>query len=219
MAQPLEPESEIVSAMPMQPRTRLPEVPIAHEPETLPRGRSRFATRAAPIAGAALAPPAPTVTAVEEQAAAMSGALRLLRAGERQPAIEQLRLYVQRFPRGAFAEEAQVALISALVENGAHGEAEAALNQVKGSASASPTIRLLRAELGFASVCAAPLGLFEDVLATAPALRERALYGAAMANQRCGDRLRAKKLMHEFLTAFPHSPRTRSIADHLRSME
>lgn len=199
-------------------RSKPPEVVVPQEPQVTSRGSSAFATKLGrPVPG--LAPPNATPSAVEEEAAAMSGALRLLRAGDRTAAIEQLRLYVQRFPKGAFAEEAQVALVSALVETGAHTEAEAALNKVTGGASASPALRLLRAELEFASVCAAPLRLFEDVLAKAPALRERALYGAAMANARCGDRARGQRLMHEFLKAFPQSPRRHSVENHLHSMD
>lgn len=191
-----------------------------------PRADSRAPRAEAAVSDPAVSPPparadafgsAAPASALAQEGAQLAEALRALRRAERSSAIFALRRYLRNHADGYFRQEAEVALLTALVDAGAHDEAKAQLAEVPSALQAAPALRLLRAELAFDDRCQEAAPLFNEALSRLPAgpLRERALYGAAMADWRCGDRARGLTRMRQFLSQYPASTRAANVKAHL----
>ena len=173
----------------------------------------------APESEAAVAPRAPvpnadrrTSNAADESALAaeslaLQGVLvRLRREHDAQGALALLDQSQALFAHGAFALEAQVARVDALLLLGRRDEALAILNRLPLThIGRGGELRLQRAELRARTDCGLALVDFDALArqALAPALAERALYGRAACELRVGDDNHAQADLRDYLTRFP----------------
>jgi hypothetical protein len=153
------------------------------------------------------APAAPVPAAGPDEAALLEGALVQLRqqrdgAGALAALDEHRRL----FPDGAYAREAALARVDALLVLRRTREALSALEALSLNTSGREgELRLIRAELRAQADCRRGL---EDFIALQDAvlpdqLTERALYGQVVCQQRLGQRDQLERAGRAYLSAFP----------------
>jgi hypothetical protein len=149
----------------------------------------------------------PMPTQLSAEAQLIKGALvRLRRDRDASGALEQLDLYMVRFPRGTLQHEARIARADALLSLNRDPEALEALEGVDlGPQGRDQELRVIRGEMRSARRCAQAIDDFTQVLAAAPPapLAERALYGRAACRVRQGDSEGAARDLAAYLRRFP----------------
>lgn len=149
--------------------------------------------------------PMPTALSAEAQLI-KSALLRLRRDRDAAGALEQLDLYMVRFPRGTLQHEARIARADALLSLNRDPEALEALEGVNlGLQGRDQELRVIRGEMRSARRCAQAIDDFTQVLAATPPapLAERALYGRAACRVRQGDSEGAARDLTAYLRRFP----------------
>jgi hypothetical protein len=200
----------ILEAAPAEPERTVPAAPAAHEP-----GADRPRRSAAPLPTSAR-PGGSANPHLAEETAFMERALSALHDGTGpDAATAALRAYLARYPHGTFRQEAELALVDALVTAGRISEAHAALESLAArQGGLTADLRVLRAELMPSSRACEALDDLDNVIAsvTRGPLLARALFARADRRGACGDATGARHDLEEYQRRFPAGPRAAEVA-------
>ncbi|WP_224368240.1 tetratricopeptide repeat protein [Hyalangium versicolor] len=184
--------------------------PVPASPPPAPPASPEVAPEPAPAPAPGPREPRPANALLEEAKLLGRAVEQLRREQDPKAALETLRRYFKRYPRGELSGEAEVTRVEALLRDGRKAEALRQLERLYGSGFEGlprpAELALQRAELlADARRHAEAMQAFSEVLSghPAPALEERALFGRAVCRARGGDEAGMRADLEAYLQRFP----------------